>query len=222
MEFRHIRPDGETLWLKTICGQPVTRPDGIVTQDGITFDITDLKAAESDARTAETRLNDFLQTGYDILWETDIEHRLSWMSNPTNHETRYVTSDEMIGKHRWEFPGAQPLESGAWDPLITALEEMKPFRDFEFENRLPDGRTVYRRISGRPIFNENGDFAGYRGISSDITRMVEQDRETRARRTRLTDAIEASDQGVALFGPDDRLIFANEACLDLEASYSEI
>ena len=222
LEFRHIKPDGEQLWLKTICGQPVTRPDGVVVQDGIVFDITELKTAENEARTAEARLNDFLQAGYDTLWETDTEHRITWMSDPANDQTRYVATSDMIGKRRWEFPGAQPLESGAWDKLISALDELQPFRDIETENRFSDGRVVYRRISGRPMFNENGDFIGYRGISSDITHLVEQDRALTARQAQLTEAIEASDQGVALFGPDDRLIFANEACLDIEARYSEI
>ncbi|MGB0629099.1 MAG: PAS domain S-box protein [Alphaproteobacteria bacterium] len=221
-EFRHIKPDGETLWLKTICGQPVTRPDGVVVQDGLTFDITELKAAEQEARTAEARLNDFLQAGYDILWETDPEHRLTWMSDPADDQIRYVSTSDMIGKRRWEYPGAMPLESGAWDQLISALEERKAFRDFEFESRLPDKRSAFRRVSGRPMFGENGDFIGYRGISTDITRMVEQAREAIARQTQLTDAIESSGQGVALFGPDDRLVFANEACLGLDAGFSEI
>ena len=220
--FRHFTPDGDMLWMKSICGSSTTRPDGTVIQEGLTFDITELKHAENEARTAESRLNDFLNSSIDTIWETDTEHRLTWMSDPAVSEARYVPIETMIGLRRWEFPGVQPLESGAWDPLISAMEETRPFRDFEFQADLSNGRTVYRRVSGRPIYSENGDFAGYRGTSSDITGAVLRDREARARQLLLTGAIESSDQGVALFDPDDRLVFANEAAQRLDEGFDRI
>ena len=51
---------------------------------------------------------------------------------------------------------------------------------------------------------------------------MEQEREARETQQRLIDAIEASDQGIVLFGPDDRLIFANRYSLDLSPHLQEV
>lgn len=144
------------------------------------------------------------------------------MSDPHVKENRYHNTNVMIGRKRWEFPGVPPRSDKSWAPLLEALDNLVPFRDFEFESRLEDGKQVYRRISGRPVFDDNGDFTGYRGISTDITERVLKEREARETQQRLIDAIEASDQGVVLFGADDRLIFANRYSLDLSPELTDV
>jgi PAS domain S-box-containing protein len=189
VEFRNITPDGNIGWLRAVCAAPVRRPDGVIVQDGVVFDITDLKNAQEEAQTSERRLADFATSASDTLWETDSDHRLKWMTDPEKKENRYYNTSVMIGRRRWEFPGVAPQEDPVWAPLMEALENIQLFRDFEFESRLEDGTQVYRRISGRPVFNENGDFTGYRGISTDITERVMKDREAREKQQRLIDAI---------------------------------
>lgn len=221
-EFRAIDDNGDLIWLRTVCAAPTTRPDGVIVQDGVVFNITDLKTARDETETLERRLRDFAAAASDTLWETDAEHRIIWMSDPETTENRYFNTNVMIGRKRWEFPGVAPKDDPSWAPLFDALDNLRPFRDFEFASRLEDGKAVYRRISGRPVFNEDGDFVGYRGISSDITNQVERDREARESQQQLIDAIEASDQGVVLFGADDRLIFANRFSLDLSPELKDV
>lgn len=221
-EFRVIAPDGNIMWLRTACSPPTSRPDGVIVQDGVVSDITDLKTAQDEAEKSERRLTDFAISASDTLWETDTEHRLVWMSDPETKDNRYFNTNVMIGRKRWEFPGVAPKTDSSWAPLLEALDNLAPFRDFEFESRIEDGKQVYRRISGRPVFDENGDFTGYRGISSDITERVMKDREARETQQRLIDAIEASDHGVVLFGADDRLIFANRYSLELSPELTKV
>lgn len=221
-EFRGLTESGEVVWLRTLCAAPTRRPDGLIVQDGVVFDITDFKTAEYEAAQLEQRLSDFAAAASDTLWETDAEHRLIWMSDPEALGNRYIDKNIMVGKRRWEFPGVVSRESAIWSPLIEAMENHRPFRDFEFSTELENGKHVHRRVSGRPVFDEDGVFTGYRGISSNITAVVEQQREARETQQQLIDAIEASDQGVVLFGPDDLLIFANRYCLDLSPDLAEV
>tara|TARA_R110000868_G_scaffold39376_4_gene137090 strand:- start:4377 stop:10016 length:5640 start_codon:yes stop_codon:yes gene_type:complete len=221
-EFRTIAPDGKIFWLRTVCAAATTRQDGVIVQDGVVFDITDIKNAKDEAQQSERRLTEFAISASDTLWESDTEHRMTWMSDPETTENRYPDTKVMIGLRRWEFPGAAPRNDPSWAPLISALENRQPFREFEFEVQLENGQNVVRRISGRPIFNDDGEFAGYRGISSDITNRVLKDRDARETQQRLIDAIEASDQGIVLFGADDRLIFANRFALDISPEMSEV
>ena len=221
-EFRGLTESGDIVWLRTLCSTSTRLPDGVIVQDGVVFDITDFKSAEHEARLLEQRLGDFAAAASDTLWETDTEHRLTWISDPESIENRYHTPSAMIGRRRWEFPGVAPKESPEWAPLLDALDNHRPFRDFEFASELENGKRAYRRISGLPVFDDDGVFAGYRGISSDITASIEREREVRETQQQLIDAIEASDQGIVLFGPDDRLIFANRFSLDLDPDLKEV
>lgn len=51
---------------------------------------------------------------------------------------------------------------------------------------------------------------------------MEKEREAHETQQRLIDAIEASDQGIVLFGPDDRLIFASRYSVDISPNLSEV
>lgn len=221
-EFRSLTDSGDIVWLRTLCAAPTLLPDGIIVQDGVVFDITDFKTAEHEARLLEQRLGDFAAAASDTLWETDTEHRLTWMSDPESLKDRYFDTSIMIGRRRWEFPGVVAEDSAVWTPLMEALDNRHPFRDFEFAAQLDDGKSAYRRVSGRPTFDEDGVFTGYRGISSNITASVEREREAHETQQRLIDAIEASDQGIVLFGPDDLLIFANRYSLDISPQLAEV
>lgn len=221
VQFRHFMPDGTVVWLQTTAAAPVVRPDGVLIQDGLTSDITGLKSAEEQARLAEARLWEFMDTASDTLWETDTEHRITWISDPESVRARHFPKIDLTGKRRWEFPGVDSDDAEKWGPHIEDLENRRPIRDFVFSATTPNGRSVYRRISGRPVYNENGDFTGYRGVSSDITQQVEREREARASQQRLIDAIQVSDDGMALFDSDDGLVFVNDAMLRLQSAFAD-
>ena len=221
-EFRHLLPDGRMIWMQINNAAATRRPDGVLVQDGFSVDITSLKDAERDARLAEDRLLGFMRTASDSLWETDAEHRLAWFSDAERPRLRYLKIEDMIGLRRWEYPGIVDTEGEAWQGHHDDMASHRPFRDFVFELRTPEGRSVFRRISGDPMFDETGAFTGYRGVSSDVTERVLADREAHAAQQRLIDAIQSSDQGVAIFDADDRLIFVNDAFRHLQSLFADL
>ena len=56
-----------------------------------------------------------------------------------------------------------------WQAHLADLEAHRPFRDFEYVYAAEDGRTLHFRISGRPVYDDDGRFVGYRGTGSDVT-----------------------------------------------------
>ena len=81
------------------------------------------------------------------------------------HEPEFV-----LGKTRQELYAGQPIEhSEHFRRHIEMLEKRQPFRDFVASWRWEDGGMRYVSISGRPLFDEQGQFLGYRGVSRDIT-----------------------------------------------------
>ena len=119
---------------------------------------------------SEQRLQCLIELSSDYYWETD-EHL---------HFThvRYQTSDErvtgFIGKATWDL-GAEPVH-GTWEEYRELRAAHLPFTDFLVRRPDADGRDVYLSASGRPMFDAEGRFRGYQGITRDVTRKVRDER----------------------------------------------
>jgi diguanylate cyclase (GGDEF)-like protein/PAS domain S-box-containing protein len=56
-----------------------------------------------------------------------------------------------------------------WEHNRRSLERHEPFRDFEIQRPLGEGRCVWLALSGEPLFDAEGVFQGYRGVGRNIT-----------------------------------------------------
>jgi diguanylate cyclase (GGDEF)-like protein len=59
-----------------------------------------------------------------------------------------------------------------WQAHRETLERHEPFRDFVYRFELAGAEPRWLSISGKPVFDEAGRFAGYHGVGSDITERV--------------------------------------------------
>jgi diguanylate cyclase (GGDEF)-like protein/PAS domain S-box-containing protein len=128
------------------------------------------KSAEESLRESEARFRSLTQMSSDFFWETDEAHRFTQLVHGPDYLPPEM-SRGVIGKAAWELPCESPDEGG-WVAHRTRLDEHKPFRDFEFARRMPDGVVRYLSISGDPRFTPEGAFTGYRGVGRDITEIA--------------------------------------------------
>jgi C4-dicarboxylate-specific signal transduction histidine kinase len=68
------------------------------------------------------------------------------------------------------------------------LEARQPFRDFVYRSARSDGSLVYYKISGKPAFDANGEFRGYRGTGTDVTALRTAEAEARENEQRYRKA----------------------------------
>ena len=115
---------------------------------------------------AEARLEGFLDTAATCLWETDTEHRLTYLCDFNQCD---VTQAHVLGKTRWELHGVNLDTDEIWRAHVADLEARRPFRDFEFRAVAAPWLGQHRSLSGKPVFDAHGGFKGYRGTSHDIT-----------------------------------------------------
>ena len=128
------------------------------------------KQAEASLRESEARFRSLTQMSSDFYWETDEAHRFTQLV----HGPGYLPvemSRGVIGKASWELPCESPGDAG-WAAHRDALDQHKPFRDFEFARRMPDGVLRVLSISGDPRFGITGSFVGYRGVGRDVTEIA--------------------------------------------------
>ncbi|MDA0368945.1 MAG: ATP-binding protein, partial [Proteobacteria bacterium] len=115
-----------------------------------------------------------------------------------------------VGRTRWGIAGVEdPKSHSVWAEHFATLQAERPFRDFRYTIDHGDARVQHYRLNGRPIYDEDGIFAGYRGTTTIETEAVEQEKKLRLRQKQLSEAIDQVLVGVALYDEDDRLISRN-------------
>jgi PAS domain S-box-containing protein len=130
-------------------------------------DITERKHAETALRESEQRFRDLTELFADFYWEQDEHYRfVARVGNAW--ERRAYPAEQVIGKTRWELQ-ALNLTEADWARHRADLEARREFRNLEVERPLPGGGTRWISTSGRPIFDAEGRFRGYRGVGSDVT-----------------------------------------------------
>lgn len=128
-------------------------------------------------RESETRFRDIAESATDWFWELDENLRFSWFSDRLRKITG-IDPKDVIGKSRRDLAG-DLIEDDKWRRHLEDLEAHRPFRDFQYEYHDEQIHRRYWSISGAPVFDEQGQFKGYRGTGTDITAQVTAQSEMR-------------------------------------------
>jgi len=157
---------------------------------------------------ANDRLTDFLGISTDWLWEQDADLRFT---HTTDHTKSYVKAPEAVyGKTRREISIGGPTERD-WHRHDETLAARQPINDFRYDIVDSFGRHRTISVSGRPTFDEAGEFTGYRGVSRDITEQVEAERRAKTIESQLLRSLESRTEGIAFFDDQDRFVICNQA-----------
>lgn len=129
-----------------------------------------LKGELADRQQSEERFRDLTELSSDWYWEQDENFRFTYLSGGIL-EKAGSRPELSIGKTRWEIPNVV-MTGEQWAAHKAVLVAHLPFHDLTYRRMGDDGSVHYVRVSGRPIFDEQGRFRGYRGITKDITDSV--------------------------------------------------
>ena len=205
----HLNPTGpheqelcDGRWLRI--SERRTKDGGLV---GVRTDITELKLVERALRESEARFRDFAEVASDWFWETGPDHRFSFMSSRVETAAG-LRLDNVVGKTRMELSPDGPGGQG-WAEHLADLEARRPFRNLVYPIPLADGGLSWIRASGKPLFDVEGAFIGYRGVGSEISAEIEAEDKRREAEARLARAIEVVPAAFTLFDADDRLVAFN-------------
>ena len=132
-------------------------------------DITDRKITNQALRSSEARFKGFAEVASDWFWEMGPDLLFTYFS-PRYAEITGFPIEKRLGKSRNEFipTDLSEIEAEKLAAHFADLEARRAFKDFDYIT-MATGKERYVRISGVPVFDEDGEFLGYRGTGIDIT-----------------------------------------------------
>ena len=180
------------------------RDNELVAVGGIYYDSLREQKIASRGAQLQARLDDITRLVSDWVWETDSQLNFSYISS------RIL---ELFGIHPRLVLGTNLLDFGRFDESSENAPTPSlrtPFRDQTFRIVGYDRRERVCLLSGMPLFDtRTGDFTGYRGTGTDISKRLEAEERAARASNQLLEAIESSSEGFALFDSEDRLAICN-------------
>lgn len=152
------------------------------------FWIVEGGGSAADARLQRSRMRDFARASSDWFWEMDAASRLTMVSE------RLMAA---LGRPVSPFIGRPVEELGRFEdnvsgdmPMRDAMARRLPFRDQMLRAEDADGAARIFHLSGVPVFDDQGRYAGYRGAGIDVTDVYQARAEAAGAHARLGETLE--------------------------------
>ena len=128
--------------------------------------------AEEAIRLSEQRFRDIADVASDWFWEMDADLRFTYITDQVR-QVAGLDPSRVVGKTRQEIASnPSGLETPEWTAHFADLAARRPFKGFQYSYTTANGRQYHVNVSGKPIFNADGEFTGYRGTGTDVTNAV--------------------------------------------------
>jgi PAS domain S-box-containing protein len=174
---------------------------------GWVSDISERKAAEKNLINSQKRFRDFAETSSDWFWEQDADLRFIYISEKESSSGADPYS--VIGKTRRES-NPRGVTEEQWNEHDAVLARREPLVNFRTERTRPGREKEIIYIDGRPFYDEDGNFAGYRGTGRDVTEQASLIDALEQNEAHLRQMLDAAPIGVTVISPDGKFEYTNE------------
>ncbi|MBW4668575.1 MAG: PAS domain S-box protein [Cyanomargarita calcarea GSE-NOS-MK-12-04C] len=170
LEFRLFHGNDKTYRWQLVRGLPLRESEGqIVSWFGTGTDINERKLIEEQLRSSEERLLHLMETSSDLIWETDKDIAFTYAS-PKFRDILGYEPEEILGKTLFDLMSPQEATRTLADILKHNGTAQQPLNSLEVEKMHKDGHPVFMEISAVHIFDDQGEWCGYRGTGRNITK----------------------------------------------------
>ncbi len=166
-------------------------------------EIAERKRAELALLSSEQRFKDVAEASSDWIWETDEEYRIKNISD------RF---QDVVGIDTHQLKGMKinDIVVRAFDPsnkskLQNITNTHAPFRDYTVIIQDLNDMPRYIKISGKPVFDNEGHFLGYRGTAADISEHTKTENTLK----KLSRTVEQSPAIIVITDPGGLIEYVN-------------
>jgi PAS domain S-box-containing protein len=205
---RIVLPDGELRYIRCV-GIPVIEDEVLKGFLGTAMDITEQELLTQELRASEGRFRDYAETASDWFWEIGPDYKFTLLT-----ENAFGShAADRIGTACWDHALDLETEPEKWRLVQAALDARKPFRDFVYCTAGGNG-PMHVKASGKPVFDANGEFRGYRGTGSDVTAIIRAQEALRESERSARSAFDGIAGLVSILAPNGEVEAANRQFLE--------
>ena len=140
--------------------------------------LTEQLQMEEQADTIRLLLWDFERTASDWLWQTDANGRLQRVTErfatAIGTQIHLLDRASFLETLRTAQVGRRKSQPDVLDGLAQSIKGREHFRNCVVQG-LSGGKRRWWSFTGAPVFDESGQFLGYRGVGSDVTAAKESE-----------------------------------------------
>jgi len=182
---------------------------------GVICVLTDISVIKK----TERRFQDFANASSDWFWETDSDLFFTFASDSIEHHLGLKPSD-LADQNLKSFFQKEGHASDT-ESYLDHLEHRRAFRDCHFQIPGDYGRDRVITVSGKPIFDSDESFIGYRGTVADRTAQLTIERALQKSERALRSVLDASNDSIILIDAHANVQLSNKASEKLYGVSSE-
>jgi len=134
-------------------------------------------------RESETLYRLLTEETLDVVWKTDRELRITYIS-PADERLRGYKADEVVGQHVFELftdEGVASVKNILSNQLQAGEGKKSPegFWTFSVQHRAKNGRVLWGEVLAKPEYDAQGVLIGYHGTTRECTDRVRLENEVR-------------------------------------------
>ncbi len=130
----------------------------------------ELRAQNHALSQSEDRFRDFAELASDGFWETGPDYRFSYASERVSMLLG-APDEALMGRTPDELADLN-IAPEVWRAQRSDLKQLRPFHDFRFMRAGVGGEGRYLSTNGKPLFDAQNVFLGYRGTVTDVTKEI--------------------------------------------------
>jgi diguanylate cyclase (GGDEF)-like protein/PAS domain S-box-containing protein/putative nucleotidyltransferase with HDIG domain len=155
-----------------------------------------------------------------IVWELDTTGLYTYVDDMIEPILK-IKPDDVINKmYFYEFI-APEHKSEIIRAALKTMENQETFNNLIYKNIAKDGSVVWLSTSGFPVYDNNGQYTGYRGSDKNITEQIEQASLLEETEKRYQVIFEQNPLGMIQYNEKGHITLANDAFSEMLGSTSE-
>ena len=186
-EFRIIRPDGETRWIRTRA-EPVRSGGKITRIVAVSEDVTEARRLREALRESEERFRLLAENSSDVIMRSSPDGVIQYVS-PASRSLYGHDPEEMIGRVRWDFVHPEDLAGLRSDTPGRAGSPDEVTNEYRVVRK--DGGTLWVEAVSRALHDCDDDAVS--GFHTSVRDISERKRSEDAVRRAMREAEQANE-----------------------------